>query len=187
MPAKTASRFKQRLGAVEDHLRQRLRHRRPGSNAFSVSRARSNSSCGMCRPLRRIGRGDVAIGAVEVAALGGIEIDGRGRQAEAQRVHFGGEAGGLLADRPCAAGRPRPARPASPAAPAPRRPCRARPRPRSRRGRSPAAGRPGRCPCPHNGPATALCRFRPGDAKRRGRKWTVPLVDPPAITWPSCP
>ena len=98
----------QRLGAVEDDLRQRaLGHRACGSTRLRIARASSSRSRRHVLPRAAHLLGDVAVGAVQVAPLGRIEIDGRGLQAEPQRVHFLGELGRPSCDRPSTSSPPR--------------------------------------------------------------------------------
>ena len=89
----------QRLGPVEDDLRQRPL----GDGRAEVSLQRGQGLqqalgghvfAAAAHPL-----GDVAVGAIEVAPLRRIEIDRRRLQAESQGVHLRGELGGLLSER----------------------------------------------------------------------------------------
>ena len=87
----------QRLGAVEDDARPAPRGHHRREVATQLVQRRQQLVLRQVPAVAAHLAGQVAIGAVEVAALGGVHVDGRRLQSEAQRVQLAGEIAGLLA------------------------------------------------------------------------------------------
>ena len=99
--------IQQRLGAVEDDLRRGPRAGRAEVAACSDLQGPQQLVAGHVPPAAAHRSGNVAIGAVQVAPLGGIEIDRRGRQAEAERRAFPRRSGPAFLRKAADSGPPR--------------------------------------------------------------------------------